>query len=419
MAWSNLAVVGNTFSRDYLHDFNAGPFSLNFNLDIAAGLESFSIGFQHYLNTDINNTSFLNGYAVLADSIGSGLGMIVNYTSYFAVDGSKFTRVNFFGSSAPNGVTLAGPYNFVYTAPGSYSPTFILYEHKSTTGFGFGPIPSPPYPGIHSKATKSFAFDIIQQAVAVTRKNNNVGPLVTDGSTINDMDTVSNNTITLDKTNNRGDTVISEWLIQKQDPNGVFQNAVNGTDYALVGTLTSDTITITWGTPGVYRIVNHVAGPMGVQTGLNSAASYLNLNVGQSVIDTITLPIVLPIITPVVSYNNTVTNTSPLTGVENFSITVTANVDTSNAIWTQQIDSNPPIVLPMSLSAWENELTSRCTIKMRVKQGNTVIQSADGFGPFTFTLPHGDYQVGFEVRPKVGNNVNSTLVNVNQIVSND
>jgi hypothetical protein len=226
------------------------------------------------------------------------------------------------------------------------------------------------------------------------------------------MDPIINNVIVLNKANNRGDSVTSEWIIYKQDPSsGIYNIATYSTDYTLgVGeTLTSDQITLTWAGPGNYRVVNHSTGLSSGTTGPNDNTSIINFNVALNIVDTVTLPVVTALIEPVVAYNNTEVSLDPLTGITSFSFTVTGVIDTSRASWVQTINAGVPTTLALSDAAWTTEVLSRCSVYCQVKLGTSVVQSRVGLGPHVFNVSAGTYQAGFHIIPKIGTSLTSTL----------
>lgn len=393
----------------YIHDFLSGPFSVVANLTL--GHEFFTptgggiqlpIANTMYFGNPAPNGSVTNptqGYGILADHGTSGLGLIANITNLY---GNTLTKINWPQSGVNSAYigNLAGPYTFTYNTAGAKTARFILYRR---TGFAWAPgqalnfIPGLPYPQVTAAGDKTFSFNIYQASVAVVRRDSNVGPILQNGSSIGDMDTITNNTIVLNKSDNRGDDVSSTWAILKQDGNGVYQTAINGTDYSIIGILTDDEITITWLTSGSYRVRDSIVG-LGAN---NDDQSSVDFSVGQSITNTITLPLVKAVVTPDVAYNNTVLNVNPLTGVTNFKFTVSSVLDTNNASWLQTVDFNPSTTITMTDATWRTEILHRCNVICRVRKGNVIVESRTGFGPHQFILDVGNYTAGYELTPKV------------------
>ncbi len=395
MAWNNLGIVGNALSRDYIWDFGSGSFTLGpLALDLSGANDSFTV-ITHTPNStlDTSVTYFVG------DTTGTGTNHFqIAYSPSFGI-GPVQTKNNINHSLA------AAQYTFTYTAAGVFTPTFILYATKK--GSAFGTInPGAPYAPAAFESPKEFTIQLFQQATAITKKSSGSGAVLVDGTTITDMDNSSNKTIIVDKSNDRGATSPSTWVITKQDPvSGVYSNATAGADYVLGAgqTLFTDQINLTWQTIGNFKLFNLVTGASSGTSGPNTGSSVVNFTVGQGVTDTIILPNVISTVTPVVAYNNTIVTTNPLVGITPFQVTVSATIDVTSASWTQVIGLSAPVVLPMSIAAWQTEILSRCNISCQVVQGTTVLQTGVGLGPFIFTIPTGSFQVGYVVTPKTGN----------------
>lgn len=423
MAWSSTTVIGSALSTNYIHDFDSGIFTLPFN--IVPGLESFIVGGGIGVSNTIHtyDTWVPSGVGTSASGLvshpdsGFAIGVIsagnicINSNIQGGVGnipfaGDTFTRTNILlaGGYGTFGGTLQGPYVVAYSAPGIKSVDIFLYGRFPSTWINAGPVPPiglPQQPTYHG--AKNFSFEIVQQAVSVTRRNSSSGAILSDGSSINDMDTLTNSSIVLNKASNRGDSVLSQWFVLKQDViTGVYNTAILSSDYDLApGDIsTSDQITLTWVNPGNYRVINRSTGS--VAAGTNTDDSLINFNVGQSVVDTVTLPIVSALITPVTAFDNTVTSTDPLTGITTLEFTVEAVVDTTAASWNQQINLGVINTLILTPTAWTTELTTRCNIKCKVKKDGSTVDTRTGFGPHSFSLAEGTYDVGFEVTPKSG-----------------
>lgn len=424
MAWSTVTTTNQALQKDYLYDFASGNFTLPFNLNLLDGIETLPLGTNSIHTFDTWQPGSLgtsssglvsnpgSGYSVLikapgnlsANTDGNGL------TNNITVAGQWMTRTHVIaaGGYGTYGGTLQGPYELVYNSEGSKTVDLNLYLlHNNTWQPTFTSPPGAPLPAIARQGVKSFTFNVFQQAVAVTKINNSAGATLADGTTLNDME--YGDTLTLNKSNNRGDSVTSQWTIYKQDTNGIYQIASSGVDYTLLsGTLTSDTIQVRWETDGYFKIVNRAEGQSSISSGVNYDESNLIIPIGILVEETITLPLIQTSITPQVIYTNTIVSTEPLVGIDTFTIDVSATVDTTQAEWSQTINGVTTI-LPMTQTTWTNELLARCNIKCQVKDGNTVVQQANGLGPHQFTLNAGEYTVGYLVTPKSGFSVFTTL----------
>lgn len=430
MAWNTLTTTNQALQKDYLYDFSSGNFVLPFSLNLFDGIETIGFGTSgiHTFDSWRPSTAGTSspglvqspgmGYSVLMRASGNLTTNtdIDGLTKNITVSGEWMTRTHVLaaGGYGTYGGTLEGPYELTYNSEGSKTVDLNLYTlYNNTWQPPYTTPPSPPLPSIVRQAIKSFTFNVFQQAVAVTKINNSAGATLADGTTLNDME--YGDTLTLNKSNNRGSSVSSQWTIYKQDSNGIYQIASSGVDYTLLsGTLTSDTIQVRWETDGYFKIVNRAEGQSSVSSGVNYDESNLIIPVGISVVETITLPLVETSITPQVVYTNTIVSTDPLVGVDTFTIDVSATVDTSQAEWSQTINSTTTII-PMTQVTWTSELLARCNIKCQVKSGNTIVQQANGLGPHQFTLNAGEYNIGYLITPKSGYLVFTNLVTVGAI----
>lgn len=430
MAWNTLQTVGSTLERDYLHDFATGNWSLVFSIDLATGVETFT----GYLSSAYNAPLITNkttdtpathlGWATVLYAPGNvapnvnAQGATANFTPPVWVHMAFATRTNFVSSLyntanpfnvtpaqiAAYGGTLAGPYELAFNTAGTKTVGLYVY---SRTGYGGldGSLTTPfLLTGFaQARGLKEWNIKLIQQAVAVTTQNSNVGPALLDGSIVTSLDIYSSPTIILNKQNNRGDSTTSSWAIYKQN-SGSFSVATLSTDYSLgpAETLLSDQITLTFLVPGVYRVINQASGEVSATVPTNDSFCTTDFVISQNIVDEITLPIVTAVVTPVTAYNNTTVSSTPLVGVTNYTVSVDAAIDINGASWIQTLGTDPPIALSLSSADWITELTSRCTILCQVRLGNTVVESKIGFGPHTFTLGTGNYNIGYLLVPKSG-----------------
>lgn len=424
MAWSNVKTVGLVLEHDHIHDFSSGYYDIPVSLDLTTGSEEFYAEMQpgatgakkHYVTENLS-VSTEYGFALLVDNLGDGTvnGLQTHWTpgsiGISGITTCQFTKITFLGPADPNRGSLSGPYTLRYYNSGLVHPTFYLYEKQNPTSFphnGFigSFTPLIPLPQLIVYSFKTFPVNIFQKAVAVTTKDSSTGVVLSDGMTINADTIPGSNTIILNKTNNRGDTY-SIWTITKQNPTtGAYTAAIGGgTDYSFTSAgnvLTDDEITLTWVSVGNYKVTNSVTGTSSITSGSNTGALTTNFIIGQSIIDTITLPTVISTLTGVVAYNNTTISTNPLEGIAYFNFTAEGILDLSSASWMQQTGSNPIVSLTLSYSDWLAEVTSKCDILCKVKQGTTTLLTKSGLGPHEFTLNTGSYTAGFELIPKVG-----------------
>lgn len=429
MAWNTITTTNQALEKDYIHDFATSNFPLTFFIDLGNGTEILNyiqgpVFGDNFITTVNTWTAPGTGHPGLFAHPYDGFSVLMKSTGNLApnVDGNGISRninvggklmsrthVFAFGNNGNYGAAIGGSYDLLYNSAGSKTVDLHLYALYNASWIGgLGDIPQEL--GIPRFGTKSFTFNVYQQAVAVTKLNNPAGSTLVDGATLNNMN--YGDTLTLNKTVNRGDSVQSEWFFYKQDANGIFQPAVLGVDYTyLSGTSTSDTIQIRWEASGYFKVVNRVEGQSSSTSGINFNESSLIVPVGITVVETINLPLVQTIITPEVVYTNTVVSTEPLIGIDTFTVNVEGELNVAQAEWSQTIDSTTT-VFPMTEAAWRSELLTRCFVRCQVKQGNIVIEQRTGLGPHQFTLNAGEYSVGYLVTPKPGSLIFTTLATI-------
>jgi hypothetical protein len=333
------------------------------------------------------------------------------------------------------------PYPFTINNVGTHYLAFYLFNFPNQKG---DRLPQ-------NYVTKFIkGWRVFQQAIPITRfgPSNTIIANNTQIANLSNLDASQNHQF--NKGLNRGDEVASSWQILVQNNNNQYVTATPGVDYNLItGNLFNDTIIVQFLLGGSqsknYRIINTASGytsannPWGpvipythslpegqVDTGTilltdntvtnNTAQAIVNVNVTPNgttttVEDTIVLPTVNPVVTPVNAFNNTVVSLSPLTGIENFQVSVGPTLNTTSASFSRQttvtVGNNPPTVTTVDMAAnyttndWLNEIGNRCSIRCVVRIGNQIIQQYNGFGPHVFTLPAGNYNVGYEIRPLI------------------
>lgn len=363
------------------------------------------------------------GYAILLDQKGNGnpADFVINLTSIFQGDGAKFTRTSCYEPSDPTDLynnTIEGDYTLTYSTEGNYDPAFVLYAQdyyvSNTANYTRYNANLAEYTGNTTPAgyaryydVKRFYLNVRQQVVAVVRKNGPTGALLAAGTVITGMDPVTNNTITLDKSQSRMPSgASSRWVVAKQTTGGGYAFAVPGVDYTLGGgeTLTSDLIHVTWLVgASQYRINCFVEDPDG-GGGYLQPSSVLNLEfpVTTTTVDDITFPTVIPVVVPTSTFMNIITSTSPLTGVQTLELSASATLNLGTASWVQTIDGNAPVSFSLTEQDWKDEFASKTFVLCRVKKAgtNTIVAQRSGFGPHTFNLLAGEYEVGFTITPK-------------------
>lgn len=419
MSWNSLHCYNSDLEKDYLWDFQIGDFPLAFSLNLASGYVKETRDTGHptyttytYINTENQDAAIDGNYwETLVVLNGNSQ---VNIFNASVITG-RYTRVNrqlTAGSYGAYDNSIEGPYNVKVASAGAQILDIYLFLHEghfgpSTTG-GVTVTSTPGEPsGVHAYAKKTFNFTVYQQAIAVTR-NTSTGAIIADGSTLT-LGGLSS-TLTLDKSSDRGNILGgTEWQILVQNPtSGAFTAAHSGSDYDLGGgeTLLSDTINITWGNLGNYKVVNQCTGVTGNNTGANISTNTFNVQIQASVVvDTITFPNIISVITPIVAPTNITVTSNPVVGVELFQVTVDKTLDTSHASWTQQVGSFPSVNFAPSTQDWLDEIATIAVVNCVVRKGTTLIQSKSGWGPHTFSLSAGTYNIGWEITKKTGTNI--------------
>lgn len=443
-SWQNLAIASGPSSPPIsgsaatptviTHDFGVGPYTRNISLDANTMVYgtyqplngwypggklyngSFITAGNYYPNPSQNSLQkglVPGGHSVLLDrkGLGNPTDFDVNFVNTHIADGLKATRTLYINDDPFDGNTLVGPYTLTYSAEGSYTPAFVLYTYKITSATQqsyLGP-QSAEYTGNLSTGpnsaryfdAKRFYINLRQKNVSIIRKDSSTGTVMPNGQNVTGMDTISNNVIVLDKsTSRKAATATSYWEIKIQSGTGSYVTATPGVEYTLGGgesLATSNLIHVTWLVAGNFRI-SLITDDGAYQP---QGRSEVNFSVAGATQNTITFPDVFTSIVESGVFTNVVTSQSPLIGYANLEITASATLDTTNASWYQQIDANPVSTFILSDSEWKEEMESRLTIRCYVKQSGTVHQLADGFGPHTFIIPQGTYEVGFLVAPKV------------------
>lgn len=416
----------------YIHDFTLGPFNLAFTLDPATLNWQTPIDGRRPFHTNIPPSSGTGSsyMSTLLDTggVGNPSDFIVNFTNLYTADNLKFTRTQKLITGDPNAGNIMGPYNLSYTTSGTKNFNLVLYwgdiwysstGHNNYDTGGFNPT-SAPYTGNTGTYTSNaynqggyfdnsrFQLQLYQKGVPVITVGGPSGAALPNASTISGMDPIINSTITLNNSNSRvhqpSGTI--SWYITKLTSSGLVPAVLN-TDFQLgpTETFSSATINLKWLLSGSYTLYLTTSNATIPVVSEQLQTTIVNFSVGQTTINTINLPQIQPVITPIVAYDNTVVTTTPtLTGIEVFKIQVDADVDITNAVWTQQIDTNPVTTITLNQAGWAAEVLNRCDVACEVRGiiSNNVLAIAAGYGPHTFNLGvvAGGVKVGFEVAAK-------------------
>ncbi|MDD3988173.1 MAG: hypothetical protein PHC93_04385, partial [Candidatus Omnitrophica bacterium] len=254
-------------------------------------------------------------------------------------------------------------------------------------------------------AYKEFAFDVYQQAVSVTRRDSSTGQILTNGINLNSVfnQVLTGQTITLDKTSNRGDDLHSYWSFYKLIA-GNWTLILPGSGFSLGGgqTTSSDTIDITWIDEGQYGIKNTCMGSAGGLSNLGYDIHEIYVGPDQPLVaeiewcNIITNVIESPLDTDPVTSNN------PLTSKQPFIIRAEAYADASTGswIWVDPDGVDPPLTRVMSATDWRDEIDARCNISCNVYSNGQLITSRTGWGPHDIELMEGPYTVQFLAKYK-------------------
>jgi hypothetical protein len=355
-----------------------------------------------YVNADQNI-----GYVVQAYT-GESSNIVTNKTLY----GIPVTRTNIYvpAGAGNSGENIFGPYNFYYSTPGTYTPRLEILWRKDNSGSGYTSFIKP---GLNTgDNVKTFpSITIFQHAVAVTSVTG-VGTFTGNpySSTVvsHTFSAAVGFNYTFNKSTNRGDAVSSNWIIEK-NVSSTWVTASVGVDYNITGTLTTDVIVLDFLLVGNYRITNNVSGTTSGSAGTNTNQVYSYVNtfvaIPITVTNTVTLPIVSAVVTPVVAFGNSIVNLSPLEGITMFTISVDAALDITSASFSEfaQYGGSPPdttTVKTLTAPEWEAWINGNCTVHCNIydiNNSNIIVQQAIGLGVHVFTLPTGDYQVGYNI----------------------
>ena len=261
-------------------------------------------------------------------------------------------------------------------------------------------------------------FKVFQKAISITKK---IGGNIYAN---NASETLAlSQSIRLDKAQNRGDGVVSSWIIQKKS-GASYITATSGVDYTLItGTLNADQIEVKFLITGDYKIINYSKGNSSVVSGVNESYLTLNIlsqpnNVTVKVDDYISLPKINPILTPVNIFTNVTTQLNPtLEGYERFEVTVTPSLDLTQAIYRKvrtEIDhdnsdtvTQTDEILTLNNNQWLDLMLQKANVECFIRKKNagltfTEIKSCNTTNTFqhNFAENSGDWEVGYLVTPK-------------------
>lgn len=261
-------------------------------------------------------------------------------------------------------------------------------------------------------------FKVFQKAISITKK---IGGNIYAN---NASETLAlSRSIRLDKTQNRGDGVVSSWIIQKKS-GSTYVTAVSGVDYTLItGTLNADQIEIKFLITGDYKIINYSKGNSSVVSGVNESYLTLNIlskpnNVTVTVDEHIALPKINPILTPQSTFTNVTIQTTPiLEGYERYEIIVTPELDLSQALYRKvrkEIDHDNSYTttetdetITLNNNQWLEMMLQKANVDCFIREKNagltfTEIKSCNTTNTFqhNFAQNNGDWEVGYYVTPK-------------------
>jgi hypothetical protein len=338
---------------------------------------------------------------------GEGGNMINGGRSLYGVPVSV---TNIYVPSPDNsGESILGPYNFYYTAPGSYTPTMQIMWKYTRSGSGYGTIIKPGQPTNDHIKTWS-TFTVYQKAVSVTT----ISPGLGTYSSSHSFPAAINYSYTFDKSANRGDAVSSYWTIENWNGSN-WVTASPGVDYNIIsgslgnpGTPGGDSLVIQFLISSVnIRVGNYTAGTTSGSAGTNTAVTYSQTTPYVAVPVTVTNTVLLPVITETVVAtsipSNTVINLNPLEGRAMFQVEVTPVLNISNVSYQEVVDygGSPATAtnnLTLTIAEWETYINTYCTVVCNVydiDNANTIVQQANGLITHIFTLPHGNYKINY------------------------
>jgi hypothetical protein len=261
-------------------------------------------------------------------------------------------------------------------------------------------------------------FKVFQKAISITKK---IGGNIYAN---NASETLAlSQSIRLDKAQNRGDGVVSSWIIQKK-VGSTYVTAVSGVDYTFItGTLNADQIEVKFLITGDYKIINYSKGNSSVASGVNESYLTLNIlskpnNVTVTVDEHIALPKINPILTPISAFTNVTVQTTPiLEGYERYEIIVTPELDLSQALYKKvrkEIDhdnshtgTQTDETITLNNNQWLDMMLQKANVDCFIREKNagltfTEIKSCNTTNTFqhNFAQNNGDWEVGYYVTPK-------------------
>lgn len=264
-------------------------------------------------------------------------------------------------------------------------------------------------------------FNLYQKAISITKD-------IANNNYINNNQQITrpiSQTFYLNKTESRGATINSYWLIEKKDINNNWVNAVETVDYTLLqGALNLDILEFQFQVQGEYKITNYSKGNNSISTGLNEDYNsfFVIANPDNKTIiinDYITLPDLVTKLTPDLNYKNVTTELEPtLTGIEMYKVNVDCDLDLINASYIKEIktinhDNNDStdtvqqnLTNSYNIEQWKQLILDKSIVKCIVKNKitNVIIEERDcnSLNTFlnTFLLPKNEYEIGYLITPK-------------------
>ncbi len=268
-------------------------------------------------------------------------------------------------------------------------------------------------------------FKVFQKAVSVTKKIGGGSSLIPINTIYanNGNETIAlSQSLKLDKSQNRGDGLISSWTIQKKVGNS-FTTATVGVDYNLIlGNLNSDQLEIIFLITGDYKIINYSKGNSSIASGVNESFSTLNIlsrpnNITVTVDEFIRFPKINPILTPSASFRNVTLETSPiLKGYERYNIIVTPILDLTNASYKKvRIETNNDTntttsteeILTLTNNQWLDLILQKTNVLCFLRKKNAGLNfeetkdcnSSNSFQHY-FSQNNGEWEAGYYMTSK-------------------
>ena len=379
---------------------------------------------------------YYNGTGTNPDSVYTrmnhqpGWNGVVNYAGSYKINNvlvNALTQPGFFATG------LDGPYpDFEVASPGAVSLKIYLFAHDQngvTIYNSSNPIIATASNITNSEkaaAYKDFSFTVYQQAVAVTRKDSSTGQILTNGINFNNSSIfgqiIAGQTITIDKTSNRGDDLLSTWSFYKLTGTAweiILPGTGAGINLGGSETLASDTIHVTFTDEGQYKVANSCMGSAGGQENSGWDIHEIYVGINQPLVPEITWPnIISNVIESPLDLDPLISN-NPLTGKQPLTIRAEALVDVNSGswVWVDPDEVLPPTTRILTAAEWRDEIEARCFTYCYVKLNGVLVDTRTGWGPHDIELTEGDYSVQFVSKYKSSILQNQSVLIDNNIIS--